>query len=313
MERAIAAINARDIDAYLACCTDDVSLRTPMAELTGEYRGAEGIKRFLVDVEDAVPDFRIGVRSVESVGASQVLAALHVTASGRTSGIPQDAQSANVYDLADGKISRVRIFLDRREALEAVGLAHAPLVLASASPQRRALLERLGVEFSVRAQDVEELDAGNPREVVLENALRKARAAREEGVGGTVLACDTVVALDGVVYGKPADEDAARTTLRALSGATHEVLGAIALITAGEERTGIASTEVTFRALDEELLGWYLERGEWRGRAGGYAIQGAGAVLVLSVRGDYENVVGLPLATLLEIYPQLLGPAKSVR
>jgi septum formation protein len=188
-----------------------------------------------------------------------------------------------------------------------------PLVLASASPQRRALLERLGVEFSVRPQHVEELETGDAREAVLENALRKARAARDEGARGTVLGCDTVVALDGVIYGKPPDEQAARATLRALSGATHEVLGGVALLAGADERTGVACTEVSFRALTDELIEWYLARGEWRGRAGGYAIQGAGAALVAAVRGDYENVVGLPLALLLEMCPTLLGAGTDVR
>jgi ketosteroid isomerase-like protein len=122
VERALAAINARDIDGYLACCTEDVVLRTPLAEITGVYEGADGIKRFLVDVEDAAPDFRIDAERVESVGASQVLAILQITASGRSSGIPQNAATANVYDLVEGKINRIRIFLDRHEALEAVGL-----------------------------------------------------------------------------------------------------------------------------------------------------------------------------------------------
>jgi hypothetical protein len=121
--RVIAAINARDIDDYLACCTEDVVLRTPLAEITGVYEGADGIKRFLVDVDDAAPDFRIDAERVESVGASQVLAFLQITASGRSSGIPQDAATANVYDLVEGKINRIRIFLDRHEALKAVGLA----------------------------------------------------------------------------------------------------------------------------------------------------------------------------------------------
>ena len=122
VERAIAAMNARHIDDYLACCTEDVVLQTPMVEITGMYEGSEGIKRFLVDIDDSAPDFRIGVDRMEPVGASQVLAFLQVTASGRSSGIRQDARSANVYDLVDGKISRIRIFLDRREALKAVGL-----------------------------------------------------------------------------------------------------------------------------------------------------------------------------------------------
>jgi septum formation protein len=189
------------------------------------------------------------------------------------------------------------------------------LVLASGSPQRRALLERLGVAFTVRATDVEELDRGDPAEVALENALRKARAAGELGAGGAaelVLGCDTLVALDGAIYGKPADAGGARATLEALSGATHEVLGGLALLGGGDapERTAVVRTAVTFRELDGELLDWYLARGEWRGRAGGYAIQGAGAALVRTVQGDYENIVGLPLATLLDLCPELLFACK---
>jgi septum formation protein len=189
------------------------------------------------------------------------------------------------------------------------------LVLASSSPQRRALLERLGVAFTVRPTGVEELDRGDPAEVALENALRKARAARELGAGGTaelVLGCDTLVALNGAIYGKPADADGARASLEALSGATHEVLGGLALLGGGDapERTAVVRTAVTFRELDGELLDWYLPRGEWRGRAGGYAIQGAGAALVRTIEGDYENIVGLPLATLLDLCPELLFACK---
>jgi septum formation protein len=180
------------------------------------------------------------------------------------------------------------------------------LVLASSSPQRKAILERLGVSFSVRPTNVPELEQGDPGAVAVKNALRKARAAHIAGVSELVLGCDTLVALDGVIYGKPEDERAARKTLIALSGATHEVFGGIALLIAGEERTALACTAVTFRVLDAGLVDWYLARGEWRGRAGGYAIQGGGAALIRAVDGDYENVVGLPLATLLDLYPQLL-------
>jgi nucleoside triphosphate pyrophosphatase len=186
------------------------------------------------------------------------------------------------------------------------GGARPPLVLASSSPQRRAILERLGVPFSVRPAHVGEREQGEPESVVAENALAKARAASTPGKAEVVLACDTIVCLDGVIHGKPADERAARATLAALSGATHEVFSGLALLLEGEERSAIARTAVTFRALDAGMLEWYLATGEWRGRAGGYAIQGAGAALVRAVAGDYENVVGLPLATLLDLYPQLL-------
>jgi septum formation protein len=170
------------------------------------------------------------------------------------------------------------------------------------------------VAFTVRPTDVEELDRGDPGEVALENALRKARAAHERGTGGAaerVLGCDTLVALDGALYGKPRDERDARATLRALSGATHEVVSGLALLLPGEEqRTAVARTAVTFRELGDELLDWYLARGEWDGRAGGYAIQGAGAALVRAVRGDYENVVGLPLARLIDLWPELIFACK---
>jgi len=179
-------------------------------------------------------------------------------------------------------------------------------VLASSSPQRRAILERLGVPFTVRPARVPELARGEPARVAAANALRKARAARRAGVWEVVIGCDTIVALGGAIHGKPTGERAARATLEKLSGATHEVVSGLAVLLEGEERTAVARTAVTFRALDEALLDWYLATGEWRGRAGAYAIQGAGAALVRAVQGDYENVVGLPLATLLDIYPELL-------
>lgn len=186
-------------------------------------------------------------------------------------------------------------------------------MLASGSPQRRALLERLGAPFTVRVSGADELEQGpDPAAVALENALRKARAALRPGVAEAVLGCDTIVVLDGTIYGKPADEAAARATIAALGGRTHEVISGVALLLGGEEeaeeRTALARSRVTFRALDEQLIGWYLATGEWRGRSGGYAIQGAtGARLALAVEGEEENVVGLPLRTLAELAPELFG------
>lgn len=185
------------------------------------------------------------------------------------------------------------------------GAEPPPLVLASASPQRRAILERVGVRFTVRPTNIEELDRGEPAEVAVENALSKARAARLHA-GETVLGCDTLVALDRRIYGKPADRAQARETLQALSGATHTVFSGLALLHGEQERVALARTEVSIRELDDELVEWYLAKREWQGRAGGYAIQGAGAALVREIHGDYENVVGLPLATLIDIFPELL-------
>ncbi len=157
------------------------------------------------------------------------------------------------------------------------------------------------------ASGVAELERGDPEQLTLENARRKARAVGAEAHGQAVLGCDTIVALDGAIYGKPRDEQQARETLLALSGRTHTVISGLVLVLPGEERTAIARTEVAFRSLDDGLLDWYLATGEWRERAGGYAIQGAGAALVRTLTGDYENVVGLPLARLLDIYPELLS------
>jgi septum formation protein len=180
------------------------------------------------------------------------------------------------------------------------------LVLASGSPQRRALLERLGAPFTVRVSDASEIEQGpDPAWVALENALRKANAVRHAGAPEAVLGCDTIVVLDGVIYGKPPDAAGARETLAALGGRTHEVISGLALLLPHEERTAVARTRVTFRALDAQLLDWYVGTEEWRGRSGGYAIQGAGAKLALAVDGEEENVVGLPLGTLLDLYPEL--------
>ena len=190
------------------------------------------------------------------------------------------------------------------------------MILASGSPQRRAILEQLGVAFSVVVTGVEELGAGRPEEVAVENARRKARSAahREEHAiqaagGEAVLGVDTLVALDGRLYGKPADRGEAAATLRALSGRCHRVVSGICLIEDGRERSAVATTQVNFRPLGESAIDWYLGTGEWQGRAGGYAIQGRGAALVESVDGDYLNVVGLPVAKLLDLMPSLLFSA----
>jgi septum formation protein len=163
------------------------------------------------------------------------------------------------------------------------------------------------VPFEAHPADVAELTAGEPRAVAVENARRKALAiAAQAPAGAVVLGVDTIVVLDGALYGKPADEAAARTTLAALSGRVHEVLSGICVVDAAGSRDAVATTRVRFRALDAATLDWYLASGEWRERAGGYAIQGRGAALVDAIDGDYLNVVGLPVATLLELLPDIL-------
>ncbi len=175
--------------------------------------------------------------------------------------------------------------------------------------------------FSVVVSGVDELTAGPPEEVVLENAHRKAVAVARGLAAGTlsrfdgydrhnaiVLGVDTVVALGGRVYGKPADASDARETLTLLNGRTHRVLSGVCVVDRRGERvrTAAAVTTVTFRRCDEKTLTWYLGTGEWQDRAGGYAIQGRGAALVAGIEGDYLNVVGLPVPTLLDLLPDLL-------
>jgi ketosteroid isomerase-like protein len=120
VRRAIAAINARDIDGYLVCCTENVELLLPM--VGSEYLGAHGVKRYFADIEDIGPDFRIEVQRVQAMGDTTVLALLRVGSTGRASGIVTAADIANIYDFTDGKMSRIRIFLDRAKAFKAVGL-----------------------------------------------------------------------------------------------------------------------------------------------------------------------------------------------
>jgi septum formation protein len=153
----------------------------------------------------------------------------------------------------------------------------------------------------VRVSGVEEETRGDPREVALENARRKALAVE----GEVVLGADTDVALDGEILGKPADEAQAAAFLARLSGRTHLVVGGIAVVRGGEVTTAVEVTEVDVAALDRSTVEWYVRSREWEGRAGGYAIQGRGATLIAGIRGDYLNVVGLPLARLLALHPDL--------
>jgi septum formation protein len=179
-------------------------------------------------------------------------------------------------------------------------------VLASGSPQRRAILTDMGIAFDACATGVEEERTGEPAEVVLRNAVAKARAAREQvGTERPVLGADTEVFLDGRVFGKPGDEAEARAFLKALSGRTHEVFSGLALLEGGSSRTGVERTAVTFHRLAGDAIDRYLATGEWRGRAGGYAVQGEGERLIASIEGDYWNVVGLPTSLLLDMAPWL--------
>jgi nucleoside triphosphate pyrophosphatase len=164
----------------------------------------------------------------------------------------------------------------------------------------------LGIGFEVVVPEVEEMREGEPEAAVVESAKRKALAVRAPGA--LVLGCDTEVVLDGGILGKPGDEAQARDYLNRLSGRSHRVLSGIVLIgpEAGRTRQGVATSVVTFRELSGEDVERYLRSGEWRERAGGYAVQGLGSTLVRRVDGDFSNVIGLPVSLLVELAPELL-------
>jgi len=170
-----------------------------------------------------------------------------------------------------------------------------PLVLASTSPQRRAILEQLRIPFEVVAPDFEEVDGTSP----LERAAGKARSV--DGGERPVLGVDTEVLFGGELLGKPANESEAEAMLEALSGRTHEVVSGVCLRTRAWEELHTESTLVTFRVLTPRHLAHYIAAGEWEGRAGAYAIQGLGASLVERLDGDFLNVVGLPGALIVSL------------
>lgn len=170
-----------------------------------------------------------------------------------------------------------------------------PLLLASTSPQRRAILTQLAIPFEVVEPDFEELPGTSP----LERAAGKARSV--DGGDRPVLGVDTEVLFGGELLGKPATAAEAEAMLGALSGRTHEVVSGVCLRTAAWEELHGETTLVTFRTLTPRDLAHYVATGEWDGRAGGYAIQGFGASLVERIDGDFLNVVGLPGALLVRL------------
>ena len=174
--------------------------------------------------------------------------------------------------------------------------AAAPLLLASTSPRRREILERLRIPFEVVAPRYEETE-----EDPVAHALGKARSVLAEADGRPVLGCDTEVVCNGRVYGKPAGPEEAEEMLESLAGRTHEVVSGLALITPAWEEVHREVTHVSFRELTPRDIAWYVASGEWEGRAGGYAIQGRGAVFLEHLSGSYSGVMGLPLFETAEL------------
>jgi septum formation protein len=178
-----------------------------------------------------------------------------------------------------------------------------PLLLASTSPQRRAILEQLGLPFEVVAPRYEEHDPpdADPVALVREHAQGKARSVAAEADGRPVLGVDTTVVCAGRVYGKASGPEEAAAMLEAFGGSTHEVVSGLCLVTPGWEEIEHEVTRVTFRPLTARDIAAYVASGEWQNRAGAYAIQGLGAGLVERIEGDYLNVVGLPAALLIRL------------
>jgi septum formation protein len=177
------------------------------------------------------------------------------------------------------------------------------LILASASPRRRELLERLGLLLRIEPVDVDETPAAGEKARAYAQRLAAekgdAALARLEAAALPVLTADTVVVLGDDILGKPANQDEAAAMLRRLAGRRHEVMTAYRAHFAGRMVERVVSTGVTFRSLDPTELRAYLDCGEWQGKAGAYAIQGIAGAFAIEVHGSFSNVVGLPLAEVI--------------
>jgi septum formation protein len=180
-------------------------------------------------------------------------------------------------------------------------VAAAPLVLASTSPQRRAILAQLRIPFEAVEPGYVEDDPPDADAVELVRSHAEGKARSVHAPGRLVLGVDTTVVLGGRVYGKPGGREEAAAMLADLAGRTHEVVSGLCLLGPGCEELVDEVTRVTFRPLTARDVEAYLDTGEWEGRAGAYAIQGVGAGLVEGIEGDYLNVVGLPAARLVAI------------
>lgn len=183
------------------------------------------------------------------------------------------------------------------------------LILASASPSRRMLLEQAGLDFEVVVSGVDETVPSDytPAQTVEALARRKGEAVQALRPEAPIIAADSVVSIDGLILGKPKDDEAAKATLRRLSGRTHQLVTGVCLLAEGKRDVFHHVTQVTFYPLTEEEIAEYVALGESRGRAGAYGIEGIGVVLVQSIQGDYPNIVGLPVAETIRRLHKLLN------
>lgn len=174
------------------------------------------------------------------------------------------------------------------------------IILASASPRRKELMELAGYDFEVICADIVEVvpEEAMPQEVVMSLALQKAQAVAAEHKEAVVIGSDTVVALDGKILGKPHSEQEACEMLRSLSGRTHKVFTGVAIVCGGKVKNFFDETDVEFYSLGDDEIKKYVATGEPTDKAGAYGIQGKGSVLVKKINGDFFSVMGLPIAKL---------------
>jgi septum formation protein len=183
------------------------------------------------------------------------------------------------------------------------------LLLASASPRRRELLQRVGLSFEVRPADVDEAPLAGETPAAYVGRIARAKAAAVPRSPGTwVLAADTTVTIDGAILAKASSPEAATAMLQQISGRTHQVMTAFVVLGDGVVRERLVTTDVEMIAIDATTLADYVASNEWRGKAGAYAVQGIGAALVRGVTGSVTNVIGLPLVEVLEVLRDTGGP-----
>jgi len=185
-----------------------------------------------------------------------------------------------------------------------------PIYLASRSPRRRELLQQMGVDFAVISADTDE--SVSPDEQPAEYVQRIAREKAQAGLSSLngletrpVLAADTAVIVDGEIFGKPVNDDAARRMLKQLSANTHQVMTAVALAFNGDIKLALSVSEVRFSLLSESEIDWYLATGEGKDKAGSYAVQGLGALFIEEIRGSYSGIMGLPVRETGQLLKQM--------
>jgi len=187
----------------------------------------------------------------------------------------------------------------------------ATVVLASRSPRRLDLLSRIGVVPLVDPPDIDESHRGGEEAVAYVERLAREKArvvSARHRAASRIVAADTTVEIDDEILGQPVDRDDAARMLRRLSARSHKVHTGVCVIVDQVPRSVVVSSMVRFVPVTDELLGWYLDTGEWQGKAGAYAIQGLGAALVEGVQGSYSNVVGLPLRQTADLLGVVPGP-----